>query len=49
MDDGTRSLNITEKPWGVEVSIAGTDDSVRLEDDYRRITDIPAPGPQSDK
>jgi D-lyxose ketol-isomerase len=33
----------------VEVSVAGPDDSVRLEDDYRRITDIPERGPQSDK
>ncbi len=33
----------------VEISNAGSSDSVRLEDDYRRITDIPRLGPQSDK
>jgi len=33
----------------VEVSTQGPSDSVRLEDDYRRITDIPNKGPQSDK
>jgi len=33
----------------VEVSSQGSDDSVRLEDDYRRITDIPELGPQSEK
>ena len=33
----------------VEVSTSETSDIVRLEDDYRRIKDIPIPAPQSDK
>ena len=33
----------------LELSPSGPSDSVRLEDDYRRVTDIPQPGPQSDK
>jgi len=33
----------------VELSGAGPDDSVRLEDDYLRITEIPDKGPQSEK
>jgi len=33
----------------VEVSTSETGDIVRLEDDYRRIKDIPTPGPQSEK
>jgi len=33
----------------VEVSTTETSDIVRLEDDYRRIKDIPSPAPQSDK
>jgi mannose-6-phosphate isomerase len=33
----------------MEVSNQGPSDSVRLEDDYRRITDIPDKGRQSDK
>ena len=33
----------------VEVSTSETSDIVRLEDDYRRIKDIPRPAPQSDK
>tara|TARA_Y100000310_G_scaffold236409_1_gene239577 strand:+ start:1665 stop:2066 length:402 start_codon:yes stop_codon:yes gene_type:complete len=33
----------------LEVSSQGADDSVRLEDDYRRITKIPSRGPHSDK
>ena len=33
----------------VEVSDHRAPDSVRLEDDYRRITDIPEMGPQSEK
>tara|TARA_R110002020_G_scaffold33769_1_gene102628 strand:+ start:14264 stop:14662 length:399 start_codon:yes stop_codon:yes gene_type:complete len=33
----------------VEVSTPEVQDVVRLEDDYRRITDIPSPGPQSQK
>ena len=33
----------------LELSPAGTSDSVRLEDDYRRITEIPRLGPQSEK
>ena len=33
----------------VEVSTSEITDVVRLEDDYRRITDIPKPVPQSDK
>ena len=33
----------------VEVSTSETSDIVRLEDDYRRITDIPSGAPQSDK
>lgn len=33
----------------IEVSNAGSPDSVRLEDDYRRITNIPHIGPQSNK
>ena len=33
----------------VEVSTAEIDDVVRLEDDYRRITDIPQPPPSSGK
>jgi mannose-6-phosphate isomerase-like protein (cupin superfamily) len=33
----------------IEVSSSGPDDSVRLADDYRRITDIPQRTPQSDK
>ena len=33
----------------LEISNGGPSDSVRLEDDYRRITKIPTPGPQSEK
>jgi mannose-6-phosphate isomerase class I len=33
----------------LEVSNAGPSDSVRLEDDYRRITKIPIVGPHSEK
>jgi mannose-6-phosphate isomerase-like protein (cupin superfamily) len=33
----------------IEVSNQGPSDSVRLEDDYRRITDIPTKGLHSDK
>ena len=33
----------------IEISNQGAADSVRLEDDYRRITKIPSRGPQSDK
>jgi mannose-6-phosphate isomerase-like protein (cupin superfamily) len=33
----------------LEISPPGADDSVRLEDDYRRITRVPDRGPQSDK
>jgi mannose-6-phosphate isomerase-like protein (cupin superfamily) len=33
----------------LELSHSGPSDSVRLEDDYRRITQIPTRGPQSDK
>ena len=33
----------------VEVSTSEASDIVRLEDDYRRIKDIPMPAPQSDK
>ena len=33
----------------IEISNAGSSDSVRLEDDYKRITDIPTRAPQSDK
>ena len=33
----------------IEVSNQGPDDSVRLRDDYKRITDIPTKAPQSDK
>ncbi len=33
----------------LELSASGPSDSVRLEDDYRRVTDIPERGPQSDK
>lgn len=33
----------------LEVSNQGPDDSVRLEDDYRRIENIPRRGPQSEK
>lgn len=33
----------------LELSPGGASDSVRLEDDYRRVTDIPQPAPQSDK
>jgi len=33
----------------LELSLAGPDDSVRLADDYKRITDIPEPLHQSDK
>ena len=33
----------------LELSGAGTADSVRLEDDYRRVTDVPNRAPQSDK
>ncbi len=33
----------------VEISNHGPSDSVRLEDDYRRITAVPRHGPQSDK
>ena len=33
----------------VEVSTSETSDIVRLEDDYRRIKDIPTGAPQSDK
>lgn len=33
----------------LELSPSGPSDSVRLEDDYRRITDIPERIPQSDK
>jgi mannose-6-phosphate isomerase-like protein (cupin superfamily) len=33
----------------LEISSHGADDSVRLEDDYRRITKIPDRGPHSDK
>tara|TARA_R110002020_G_scaffold53430_9_gene149552 strand:- start:851 stop:1255 length:405 start_codon:yes stop_codon:yes gene_type:complete len=33
----------------IEISNQGPSDSVRLEDDYRRITQIPKVGPQSNK
>ena len=33
----------------IEISNRGASDSVRLADDYRRITDIPERGPQSEK
>ena len=33
----------------LEISDAGSADSVRLEDDYRRVTQVPPPFPQSDK
>jgi len=33
----------------LELSSAGSSDSVRLEDDYRRVTDVPDRLPQSDK
>tara|TARA_R110000824_G_scaffold76876_1_gene194694 strand:- start:50 stop:457 length:408 start_codon:yes stop_codon:yes gene_type:complete len=33
----------------IEISNAGPSDTVRLEDDYKRITDIPTKAPQSDK
>ena len=33
----------------LEISDRGASDSVRLEDDYRRITQIPNPGTQSEK
>ena len=33
----------------LELSNSGAEDSVRLEDDYRRVTDIPSRGPQSEK
>lgn len=33
----------------LELSSAGASDSVRLEDDYRRVTDVPSRAPQSDK
>ncbi len=33
----------------LELSSAGSSDSVRLEDDYRRVTDVPERLPQSDK
>jgi len=33
----------------LEISNSGPSDSVRLEDDYRRIKRIPTPPPQSDK
>ena len=33
----------------LELSGAGSSDSVRLEDDYRRVTEVPSRAPQSDK
>ena len=33
----------------LELSGAGSSDSVRLEDDYRRVTEVPEQPPQSDK
>ncbi len=33
----------------LELSGAGSSDSVRLEDDYRRVTQVPSRAPQSDK
>ncbi len=39
-------------PYGavlVELSNAGPSDSVRLEDDYRRVTKVPEKPPQSEK
>ena len=33
----------------LELSGAGSSDSVRLEDDYRRVTEVPERPPQSDK